>query len=296
MIKAIASLLFATALCAVPLLTDFTAHSATAAIAPAPAPFARAAAPARHSTARLHAQPTTRIAMTVLPALEGVVETPPAPATGEPAEILAASEDDEDFTNADPCADEETAALESAQAFADAAPTAGVAVAVAPIVEITNVFANNAPSTGIAVTVEPVVEITVAFEGNVSTAVAVEAEPILEITRTLASITPSSGEPAQIASATTGPANADQMVSEVEEMNGKDVFDRHGALIGRMINCDDETGLAEVALANGSMIALIPSMLTDMGIGVLADVMAEDVMTSANPSESGWTPPAIETY
>jgi hypothetical protein len=98
-----------------------------------------------------------------------------------------------------------------------------------------------------------------------------------------------------MAPGTTDLAGVNDIFARLDEMNGKDVFDRHGGLIGRMTGCDEETGLVAVELSDGRMVSLLPELLTDMGIGVIADMMAGDVMTAADQIDSDPKLPAI-TY
>lgn len=94
-------------------------------------------------------------------------------------------------------------------------------------------------------------------------------------------------EPAQAASAATDMAGVNQMISKLENMTGKEVIDQNGEFLGTITGIDEETNLAEVGLANGGTIALMPDMLTDMGNGVVAaDLTGGDAVADVDLSDS----------
>jgi len=176
----------------------------------------------------------------------------------EEIQMVAISEEDEDIISVDPSLDEEidmAAASDNGQDLPDDAPTTGFAAA---IVEITQ--SQNAPITGIAVAVEPEVIETIARN-------AVAEEPV------------------QTASNTTDMNNVSQMVSSLDNMEGKLVMDRNGELMGKVVGVDYETTTIEVELADGRRITLL-DLPVDLGNGyVSVDLTDVELSPVADPDD-----------
>lgn len=164
----------------------------------------------------------------------------------EEIQRITTSETDENIVYVDLGFDEEVnraAAPDSGKDIPESAPAPGYAPA---LVEITE--SQSAPITGIAVAVQPEVIETIA------------RNPIAE-------------EPVQTASSNT----TSQMVTRLDEMDGKLVMDRNGELMGRVVGIDYETTTIEVELTDGRMITLL-DLPVDLGDGsVSVDLTDVDV-------------------
>jgi hypothetical protein len=174
-------------------------------------------------------------------------------------QVLSAPEQDEDIVYVDPYIDDKADATPAPQMNQDVGSSAtvtGIAVPISPVLEITE--SGSAPTTGIAVAEEP------------------------EVIDSVASVAPSSGETEQTASATTDMANVSQMISRLDDMNGKVVIDKDGELMGAITSIDYPADLAEVELTNGGVIGLPMQMLTELDNGlVAADLTDEEAFATA---------------
>jgi hypothetical protein len=160
-----------------------------------------------------------------------------------------------------PCIYEETDMATASETNADIAggtPTRGTAMVINPVLEITQDLSDNVPSKALAIAQEP------------------------EVTESVASFAPSEEDTVQTLAAAPHTANGGQMISGLDDMNGKVVIDQNGELMGSITNVDYEADLAEVELTNGSVIGLMMHMLTELDNGlVAADLTDEDAFATA---------------
>jgi hypothetical protein len=217
-------------------------------------------------------------ALCAAPVLANGQDIANAPSTSESAQATVLVGGQDNIITA-PATDQFAQAPQNVES---ASPPAAVIQDVVQAQTSETVESQTPPITGYAVELTPVVEFATS-----PIAVTAAAEQPVSAAQSVAAIVPSTDESARAIAEKTDMASVNLMISKLDIMSGKEIFDQYGALIGTIIGMDEETNLAEIALVNGGSIALMPEAFTDMGFGVVAyDLVRSDVVTAADQTDN----------